>query len=133
MATREGIYVGGHEIIERYVGSKLVWQKWRFLKRFSDLKSAFFYQYSPNTVSVDGNFISLASSFDSEDRKLKLINYSDYATEVFYANRVYINTRYSGESNYIVDKKLHIKFDSNQEASNFVERYRSGTIDIYIR
>ena len=133
MATREGIYVGGHEIIERYVGSKLVWQKWRFLKRFSDLKSAFFYQYSPNTVSVDGKFISLASSFDSEDRKLKLINYSDYATEVFYANRVYINTRYSGESNYIVDKKLHIKFDSNQEASNFVERYRSGTIDIYIR
>lgn len=27
MATREGIYVGGHEIVKRYVGSKLVWQK----------------------------------------------------------------------------------------------------------
>ena len=27
MATREGIYVGGHEIIERYVGSRLVWEK----------------------------------------------------------------------------------------------------------
>lgn len=27
MAIREGIYVGGHEIIERYVGSKLVWEK----------------------------------------------------------------------------------------------------------
>ena len=133
MATREGIYVGGHEIIERYVGSKLVWQKWRFLKRFSNLKHATIYSYSSDTVAIDGNFISLASSFDSEDRKLKLINYSDYDTEVFYANRVYINTRYSGESNYIVDKQLHIKFDSNQEASNFRQRYRSGTIDIYIR
>lgn len=132
MATREGIYVGGHEIIERYVGSKLVWQKWRFLKRFSNLKSAIIYSYSSNTVAVDGNFISLASSFDSENRKLKLINYSNYDTEVFYANRVYVNTRYSGENNYIVDKKLHIEFDSNIGASNFVKQYHSGTIDIYV-
>ena len=28
MATREGIYVGGKDIIERYVGDKLVWSKW---------------------------------------------------------------------------------------------------------
>ena len=27
MATREGIYVGGHEIVRRYVGDKIVWQK----------------------------------------------------------------------------------------------------------
>lgn len=133
MAAREGIYVGGHEIIERYVGSKLVWQKWRFLKRFSNLKSAIIYSYSSNTVAVDGNFISLASSFDSENRKLKLINYSNYDTEVFYANRVYVYTRYSGESNYIAAKQLHIEFDSNQEASDFKQRYHSGTIDIYIR
>ena len=33
MATREGIYVGGHEIIERYVGSRLVWEKWVFVKQ----------------------------------------------------------------------------------------------------
>ncbi|WP_112445711.1 hypothetical protein [Streptococcus sp. 596553] len=133
MATREGIYVGGHEIIERYVGSKLVWQKWRFLKRFNNLKSVFIYPHSSNTVAVDGNFISLASSFDSENRKLKLINYSNYDTEVFYANRVYVYTRYSGENNYIADKQLHIEFDSNQEASDFKQRYHSGTIDIYIR
>ncbi|WP_315006467.1 hypothetical protein [uncultured Granulicatella sp.] len=25
--VREGIYIGGHEIIERYVGNKLVWKK----------------------------------------------------------------------------------------------------------
>lgn len=27
MATREGIYVGGYEIVERYVGDNLVWEK----------------------------------------------------------------------------------------------------------
>ena len=27
MITREGIYVGGHEIVERYVGNRLVWEK----------------------------------------------------------------------------------------------------------
>ena len=31
MATREGIYVGGHEIVERYVGSRLVWEKFKLV------------------------------------------------------------------------------------------------------
>lgn len=32
MATREGIYVGGREIVERYVGSRLVWEKFVLIK-----------------------------------------------------------------------------------------------------
>ena len=28
--TRVGIYVGGKEIVRRYVGDKLVWQKWKW-------------------------------------------------------------------------------------------------------
>ena len=28
--TRVGIYVGGKEIVSRYVGDKLVWQKWKW-------------------------------------------------------------------------------------------------------
>lgn len=31
MATREGIYVGGHEIVQRYVGSRLVWEKFNLI------------------------------------------------------------------------------------------------------
>ena len=31
MATREGIYVGGHEIVQRYVGNRLVWEKNRYI------------------------------------------------------------------------------------------------------
>lgn len=33
MATREGIYVEGHEIVERYVGNRLVWQKFIFVEK----------------------------------------------------------------------------------------------------
>lgn len=28
--AREGIYIGGKEILERYVGDKLVWSKWKW-------------------------------------------------------------------------------------------------------
>lgn len=31
MATREGIYVGGHEIVQRYVGNRLVWEKFNLV------------------------------------------------------------------------------------------------------
>lgn len=31
MATREGIYVGGHEIVRRYVGNQLVWEKVKWI------------------------------------------------------------------------------------------------------
>lgn len=33
MARREGIYVGGHEIVQRYVGNRLVWEKSMFVKQ----------------------------------------------------------------------------------------------------
>ena len=60
MATREGIYVGGHEIVERYVGSRLVWEKekWIFVGSFRDLSlrtiSSDFLVL--NTTNNDGTF-----------------------------------------------------------------------------
>ena len=37
MATREGIYVGGKDIVERYVGDKLVWSKWVYVGYYQNL------------------------------------------------------------------------------------------------
>ena len=37
MATREGIYVGGHEIVRRYVGDKIVWQKKFIMQYLNDI------------------------------------------------------------------------------------------------
>lgn len=57
MGTREGIYVGGHEIIERYVGSRLVWEK---LDLIMETTAAYFFlDYKKNTeifFSIDGSF-----------------------------------------------------------------------------
>ena len=39
MATREGIYVGGKDIIERYVGDKLVWSKWVYVGNYQNLRT----------------------------------------------------------------------------------------------
>ena len=133
MATREGIYVGGHEIIERYVGSKLVWQKWRFLKRFSNTGYARIYEHSYDTVVVSSGSNNLEDfGTDSGDRKVKIINYNNYGTETFYAKQSYVYGMYSGQNNYQQKKDLYIKFNSNQEASDFQQRYHAGTIDIYI-
>lgn len=60
MATREGIYVGGHEIVERYVGSRLVWEKFKLV-----LIGSFPYNFtssSANSNSVE-HIISNANGF----------------------------------------------------------------------
>lgn len=35
--AREGIYVGGKEIIRRYVGDKIVWRKSYYIKEYSEI------------------------------------------------------------------------------------------------
>ena len=53
MATREGIYVGGHEILERYVGSRLIWEKWVFVKRIDISEEVSISGGSELTVSLE--------------------------------------------------------------------------------
>lgn len=72
MATREGIYVGGHEIVERYVGNRLVWEKWvisgvfyknlndyllthRYIPQQSDKTSVFRVSEGLNIDEIDGS------------------------------------------------------------------------------
>lgn len=60
MATREGIYVGGHEIVQRYVGNRLVWEKFNLV-----LIGSFSYNFtssSANSNSVE-YMISNANGF----------------------------------------------------------------------
>lgn len=57
MAIREGIYVEGHEIVERYVGNQLVWKK---LDLITETTAAYFFlDYKEITeilFSIDGSF-----------------------------------------------------------------------------
>ena len=53
MATREGIYVGGKDIIERYVGSRSVWEKWVFVKQIDISEEVSISGGSGLTVSLE--------------------------------------------------------------------------------
>lgn len=66
MATREGIYVGGHEIIERYVGSKLVWEKLDLIikKNISYYKTSYEVGFF-SIASYTSNIVQLLESADS--------------------------------------------------------------------
>ena len=63
MATREGIYVGGHEIVERYVGSRLVWEKFKLV-----LIGSFPYNFtSSNAKSVECSLDNLNGNYKLEE------------------------------------------------------------------
>lgn len=62
MATREGIYVGGHEIIERYVGSRLVWEKLDLIIK----TEAVYYK-----INDEVSFVKVGSDTSEVERLLK--------------------------------------------------------------
>lgn len=116
MATREGIYVGGKDIIERYVGDKLVWSKWVYIGWF---------QYLYNPIE-SGNYLifdltakggRFNNNYRDEDKvkEIKIrINHSNDTIATVYAKYVYTTDK---------NLKLYVKFlDDNQKQifkSNF--------------
>ena len=70
MATREGIYVGGHEIVERYVGSRLVWEKFKLV-----LIGSFAYNFTSSSANSNSVEYMMRMDFmvregmDQPDRK----------------------------------------------------------------
>ena len=62
MDTREGIYIGGHEIIQRYIGSRLVWEKWK-LEEMGTMRTQFLLNNSNEIiVEVPSYYAELYSS-----------------------------------------------------------------------
>lgn len=62
MDTREGIYIGGHEIVQRYIGSRLVWEKWK-LEEMGILRTQFLLNNSNEIiVEVPSYYADLFSS-----------------------------------------------------------------------
>ena len=65
MATREGIYVGGHEIVQRYVGNRLVWEKNKLI-----LIGTLPYNFtSLDTNSVEFRLDTLNESYEIENMR----------------------------------------------------------------
>ena len=110
MATREGIYVGGHEIIERYVGSRLVWEKLELI-----IETEKIYYKANNEV----RFVQITSSPSSD---IRLFNSADsimIAGTLF--TKITITHLYSDVSDNIL-KTLYFKitFRDSREQSAFM-------------
>ena len=105
--AREGIYVGGHEIVERYVGDKLVWKKWKFLNSFRTSIEATFYRDKKQGFLPFSPVQPVNNRFDAGDRGKILVKYS--------------NSRGSGS--VIVKKVYGYGYESNSNTNLVIEFY----------
>lgn len=138
MTTREGIYVGGHEIIERYVGSKLVWEKekWVFVGSFQDLSnptiSSIFLIF--RTINKDDSFNDKYRN-RSKITKTKInIKPKQGVKRVVYARYAYTHhpNEYSGDMNK--SPGLYIEFTDINQRDEFIKNFTDGaSLDIYIK
>lgn len=135
MATREGIYVGGHEIVERYVGDKLVWSKWirigtvRSINRARSLNST--------TASMDINnssrFIDHPRYGRGKTKKVKIID-DDNINNVFFAKYAFISNQYESDGVYLSGLGDHcfVEFETETDKNVFLNN-RSQNYTFYIR
>lgn len=110
MAIREGIYVGGHEIIERYVGSRLVWEK---LELIMEEKESYY------KIRDEVRFVRITSSPSSLIRLLESANSIMIAGTLF--TKITITYLSSDASDNIL-KTLYFKitFRDSREQSAFM-------------
>lgn len=125
MATREGIYVGGKDIIERYVGTRLVWSKWVYVGYYQNLRTPFdsngYLIFSVS--SSDGGFnTKYRENTKVKDVKIRIQHRNNTVTTV-YAKYAEVFRRETGQDNYNSGNSLYISFkDDNQKQvfkSNF--------------
>ena len=125
MATREGVYVGGKDIVERYVGDKLVWSKWVYVGYFQNLRTPFdsngYLIFSVS--SADGGFnTKYREATKVKDVKIRIQHHNNTITTV-YAKYAQVYNRNTGQDNYHTGNSLYISFkDDNQKQvfkSNF--------------
>lgn len=135
MATREGIYVGGHEIIERYVGDKLVWSKWIRIGTARSINSP--RSLNSTTVSMDINnssrFINHPRYGRGKTKKVKIVDENNNSN-VFFAKFAFIGDRYESDGAYLYGLGDHcfIEFETETDKNVFLNN-KSQNYTFYIR
>ncbi|WP_173278738.1 hypothetical protein [Streptococcus sp. 53] len=116
MATREGIYVGGHEIIERYVGNRLVWEKWVYVGYFRNLRTPFESQDYLIFDSIDLSDFNNKYRDESKVNDVKVrIKHQNNTITTVYAKYARLYDRDTRPDNYSRGSALYISFkDDNQ-------------------
>lgn len=135
MATREGIYVGGHEIIERYVGDKLVWSKWIRIGTARSINSP--RSLNSTTVSMDINnlsrFINHPRYGRGKTKKVKIVDENNNSN-VFFAKFAFIGDQYESDGAYLYGLGDHcfIEFETETDKNVFLNN-KSQNYTFYIR
>lgn len=128
MATREGIYVGGKDIIERYVGTRLVWSKWVYVGYYQNLRNIFdSSEYLVfNVSSADGGFnTKYREATKVKDVKIRIQHRNNTITTV-YAKYAQVFRRETGEDNYNSGKSLYISFKDDNQKQVFKSNFANG-------
>lgn len=128
MATREGIYVGGKDIVERYVGDKLVWSKWVYVGYFQNLRTPFdsngYLIFSVS--SADGGFnTKYREATKVKDVKIRIRHRNNTITTV-YAKYAQVYNRNTGEDNYHTRNSLYISFKDDNQKQVFKSNFANG-------
>lgn len=135
--AREGIYVGGHEIVERYVGSNLVWSKFKFLftaNRLLSLEQFGSNEWTAqisNETQISRDIINNIQG--NPPKKLMIKIRKNSVTYTLYASGLRFYTVSSGTNNYYTHNKgMILTFDDTtkrDEFYSFVEQ--NDTLDFY--
>ena len=128
MATREGIYVGSKDIVERYVGDKLVWSKWVYVGYFQNLRTP---------LDSNGYLIFSISSADGDfndkyreesrvkDVKVRIQHRNNTITTVHAKYAQWYN-RNTGQDNFFTGKSLYISFKDDNQRQVFKRNFADG-------
>lgn len=128
MATREGIYVGGKDIVERYVGDKLVWSKWVYVGYFQNLRtpldSSGYLIFS--VYSADGDFNDkYREESRVKDVKVRIQHRNNTITTVHAKYAQWYN-RSTGQDNFLTGKMLYISFKDDNQRQVFKRNFADG-------
>ena len=127
MATREGIYVGGKDIIERYVGDKLVWSKWVYVGYYQNLRTP---SESQGYLVFDPIFSNGFNDKYRDESKVKdvkvRIQHRNNTVTTVYAKYAQLYRRYTGEDNYSIGSSLYISFKDDNQRQVFKNNFTSG-------
>nr|DAS32409.1 MAG TPA: hypothetical protein [Caudoviricetes sp.] len=135
MATREGIYVGGKDIVERYVGDKLVWSKWIRIGSVRSINSPKSYNSTVASMDINGSsrFINHPRYGRGKTKKVKIVD-EDNNSNVFFAKYAFMNNQYESGGTYLLGSGYYcfIEFETETEKNAFLNN-RSSRYTFYIR
>lgn len=137
MVEREGIYVGNREVIERYVGNRLVWGKWIRIGTIYGINAPKQNVINKNVVTIESQYENVFISHPRFNReKTKQVKILDVEhNRTFYAQFTFLANSYRGYSSaYTIGQGYYvvIEFRTQEEARQFVNNGHQ-TYTFYIR